>query len=69
MVEHGATNAEGVSKMHRRHCGKRIDVIPFHPHTLGIIMSDAVEESVFSWKETWRHARVADEYYKGKEIR
>jgi hypothetical protein len=69
MVEHSATNTEGVSKVHRGHGSQRIDVFAFHPYTLCVVPANAIDEAVFLREQPRWHARIEDEYREGKEVR
>ena len=69
MIQHCTADDEGVAEMHRWHCGEGIDVIPFHPNTLTVVVANCVEETIFSRKETRWHAGVADEDNEGEEVR
>lgn len=61
MVDQRNTNAECIAKMHRRHCSEGVDEIAFHEDGLAFVVADGVEEAVFLWKKTRRHARIDDE--------
>jgi hypothetical protein len=47
MVDHGHADAEGVPKVHRGHGSELVDKFSAHPHALGVIMVDGIEETVF----------------------
>lgn len=40
MIEHGAADDEGISEMHARHCGERIDVVAAHPDAGRVVVAD-----------------------------
>lgn len=68
MVDHGDADAEGISEVHRGHGGEGIHVVSLHPHRLGVVAADAVEESVLRGEKTRRHAWVEDKDAEGEEV-
>lgn len=68
MVDHCYSDAERISKVHARHSGEGIDIIPLHPHALRIVVSNAIQEPVLAGKQPRWHARVHDKYAEGDEV-
>jgi hypothetical protein len=48
VVDHGAADAEGISKMHGWHSCQGVNVIPLHPDALCVVMSNTIKETVFA---------------------
>lgn len=68
VVNHRATDDEGVPKMHAGHCREGIDVVAAHPDAVCVVMSDRVQEAVLRREEPWRHAGVQAKCYKSEKI-
>lgn len=68
VVDHCCSDAEGISKMHARHRSESVNIIPLHPHALGIVVSNTIQETVLAGKQPWGHARVHDKYAEGDEV-
>ena len=60
MIDHRHADAEGVTKMHRRHSSKLVDEFSAHPYALCIIVAHCIEKAEFGRQEARRHAGVYD---------
>ena len=68
MVDQSGADAECISEMHTRHGGQLINVFAAHEDTLGIVMANSVQETVFLGQETGRRAWVENECGESTEI-
>lgn len=64
----GAADGEGVGEVYRRHGGQAVDVLARHPHALGVVVADGVEEAVLVGQEARGGAGVEDEGEEGEEV-
>lgn len=68
MVEECAADHEGVGKVETGHGGKLIHGLAVDPDTLGVILTDGIEEMVGLGEETGWHAWVHAKGCEGEEV-
>ena len=68
MVHQRHANHEAVAKVHTRHGSKVVHKFTRHPHGLGVVAADSVDEAVFLREQTGRHAREEGKYGKGHPV-
>lgn len=54
--------------MHGGHGGEGVDVVPFHPDALAVVVAYGVQEAVFGGEKAGWHAWVTNENHEGEEI-